>query len=271
MDTPLPPAPADDAPRDAAEEARLDAFAAELREAHAQPALSAELRGRLDREMDQALLAVPSRRDWRLTLERNPWMRAAAGLLLLAVIAAPVSAVWSLLTKPDREPVVLGFDPAVPESPRTEREDEVADMIQPPLEEDLPVFDQAALEALARSNRLALAGQAWAAQEEAGELGPTLRAKGARVAIDVPIDDDGTAWDRLGDLELWDAFLQQVARGRQVLPPEALFARVETLLAALPEEASVPAGLAAWHWVATGERLAGPSEGWPAAPYRPRD
>ncbi len=270
MNTPLPPASADDAPRDAAEEARLDAFAGELREAHAPPALSAELRARLDREMDQVLLTVPSRRDWRLTLERSPWMRAAAGLLLLAVIAAPVSAVWSLLTKPHREPVVLGFDPAIPELPRTEREDEIADMIQPPLEEDLPVFDQAALEALARSNRLAMAGQSWATDREEGGLDQALVARADR---QVAIEDVAVrrGWPETDARELWDAFLLHVAQGRRSLPPEALFARVETLLAAQPEGASVPAGLAAWHWVATGERLAVRAEGWPAAPFRPRD
>lgn len=270
MNTPLPPASADDAPRDAAEEARLDAFAAELREAHAQPVLSEELRGRLDRELDQALLAVPARRDWRLTLERSPWMRAAAGLLLLAVIAAPVSAVWSLLAKPDREPVVLGFDPAIPELPRTEREAEVADMIQPPLEEDLPVFDQAALEALARSNRLAMAGQSWATAKDEGGLDQALVTRADR---QVAIEEVAVrrVWAETDARELWDAFLLHVAQGRQNLPPEALFARVKTLLAAQSEEAPVPAGLAAWHWVATGERLAARAEGWPAAPYRPRD
>lgn len=264
----------------AQEQAELDAFAAELRRAHPEPVVSAawqeQLRQRLWSQSQHGLT------HWtlRLSMERSPWMRVAASLLLIAVVAAPVSAVLSLMASQEKEALTFGFDPAVPDMPdRHEASQDVAweghstegaiHGVSPPFGEDqAPAWSEAALLALGQSNRLALASQRWQSALQADSLESSLRARAfllqnraePRAALD---------WAVATEQDLWDAFLLRCAQGSLEVPEAAVFARAKTLQQELAPGALVPAGIAAWCWIAEGKRLAGPEQGWPRAPFRP--
>lgn len=264
----------------AEEQAQLDAFAQELREAHPEPLLLSGWQEQLHQRIWSQGQHGVAHWTLRLSMEKNPWMRVAASLLLIAVVAAPVSAVFSLMVGPKQEAFTLGFDPAIPDMPERHQEslEESLDLgsgadflhgVHPPLgEEQEFAWSPAALEALSRSNRLAIASQRWQAASQRGDLQVSLQARAKRLLANagtVPAMD----WSQASEQDLWDAFLKRCSRGSLYVPQDPVFARAQELRQTLADGAPVPAGIAAWIWVAEGTRLAGPEQGWTKAPFRP--
>jgi len=269
---------------DPQDQAALEAFAAELREAHAPEKLSASWHRGLESLLDEQAALGGQHWSWRLSLENSPWMRAAAALLLIAVVAAPVSAVLSLMAKAEPKPLQFGFDPATPDLSKEQAEAYEQGLgliegqdnlhgIRPPAEEgvEAPRWSAEAILALSRSNRLAVAAQRWQVAIASGLVEPALQARAMRSAAALVNQAEGRPnnWSTATASELHDAFLARISQGTLDLPPASLFARVEELRTALDPQAQVPAGLASWHWVATGDAARGPQEGWQKAPYRP--
>ncbi len=272
--------PQDSHPLSAQEQAQLDALAKELHDAHPEPKFSSGWQEKLHQRIwsqDQHGVA-----HWtlRLSMEKNPWMRVAASLLLIAVVAAPVSAVFSLMVGPKQEAFTLGFDPAIPDLPERHQESleespnlgdssESFHGVHPPFgEEQEFAWSPAALEALSRSNRLALASQRWQAASQRGDLQVSLEARAKRLLDRAELLPDAD-WDQASEQDLWNAFLQRCSTGSLDVPETALFVRAQELRQTLSDGAPVPAGVAAWIWVADGTRLAGPEQGWAKAPFRP--
>jgi len=264
----------------AEEQAQLDAFAQELRDAHPEPKLSSGWQEQLHQRIWSQDQHGVSHWTLRLSMEKNPWMRVAASLLLIAVVAAPVSAVFSLMVGPKQEAFTLGFDPAIPDLPERHQESLEADPhrgtdadslhgVHPPFgEEQEFAWSPAALEALSRSNRLALASQRWQASSQSGDVQASLQARAARLRDSVGAMPE-PRWSEASEQDLWDAFLLRCSQGSLAVPDATLFARVHALRQDLADGAPLPAGLAAWIWVADGSRNTGPDQGWARAPFRP--
>jgi len=264
----------------AEEQAQLDAFAKELHDAHPEPKLSSGWQEQLHQRMWSQGQHDVAHWTLRLSMEKSPWMRVAASLLLIAVVAAPVSAIFSLMVGPKQEAFTLGFDPAIPDLPERHQESLEANPnsgngtdaihgVRPPFgEEQEFAWSPGALEALSRSNRLALASQRWQVAAQQGALQGSLEARAKRLLDHAGAMPDGV-WTQASEQDLWDAFLQRCSQGSLDVPEAALFARAQELRKALADGAPVPAGVAAWIWVADGTRLAGPEQGWAKAPFRP--
>jgi hypothetical protein len=264
----------------AEEQAQLDAFAKELRDAHPEPKLSSGWQEKLHQRMWSQGQHDVAHWTLRLSMEKSPWMRVAASLLLIAVVAAPVSAIFSLMVGQKQEAFTLGFDPAIPDLPERHQDSLEANPnlgsgtdaihgVRPPFgEEQEFAWSPAALEALSRSNRLALASQRWLAASQNGDLFESLEARAQRLRDSAGAKPDGV-WSQASEQDLWDAFLLRCSQGSLDVPETALFARAQELRQTLSDGAPVPAGVAAWIWVADGTRLAGQEQGWAKAPFRP--
>ena len=223
----------------AEERAQLDALAEELRAACPQPPLSRSFLERLD-----ARLAQP----WtlRAAMDRNPVLRAAAGLLVLLMAGAPLAALIGLLPGWPGQRPELGFDvPALPpqvEEPAAEAKVPVV----PPYDGD-ELFTPEWRRELERANRMALAGASW---NDAG-LGEAA----------APTIED---WSRADAEALWQEFRHRCASGVSLPPSPALEARVRVLA----EEGGDPR-LGAWLWVLDGAPRAD-AQGWAGAPFLAR-
>ena len=94
-------------PTEFPDQPELDTLAEELRTACVVP----ELRAGFEEELQQILIPTWT---WKKALGRDPWMRLAAGLLVMSMAAAPVAAVVEWIFRTPQTSVVLGFEPWIP-------------------------------------------------------------------------------------------------------------------------------------------------------------
>jgi hypothetical protein len=222
----------------AAEQAELEALAAELRASVAPTPLSSGFAERLDLRLSRAWTL-------RAAMDRNPVLRVAAGLLVLVLAGAPLAALVGLLPGwPGRRPD-LGFDaPALPPAVETPVAQDVPPVV-PPFDSDDLLFTPEWRQALERANRMALAGASWAA------AGRTTSVAAAE-AVD---------WQAADAAVLAAEFERRCARGIALPPEPALEARVRELAA----QGGDPR-LAGWLWVLDGVRSRD-AAGWEGAPF----
>ncbi len=228
-------------PMDSEERLALEQLAQELREAHPHPALSTGF-------LEELSLRVQSKWSFRSAMKRNPVIRVAAGLLMISLVAAPVSAFVILLHKPKSAPQPLGFAP-VEELPQemlstSAQPSAPTQVIGPEDEFDLPgSWSQARLNALERANRLAQAGASW-------------RQQPSGVATHI---EDG----------LWKRFLEACAQGDNQVDVAWLESTLNELRALAQPSPAQQTALVAWNWVASGQQgtAALAPLAWDGAPF----
>lgn len=213
----------------------LLALGEELQQSLANAPLAADfaesLRGRLEE------------RPWELrtALRERPLLRAAAALLLVSTIAAPVSALILLLPNPEHTDPTITMEPPM----------QVPDVILEESRPELPVvppsvpgfegaFDADWQAAVARSNRTAVMQAQWfLAHPEADPA----QAAPAPALLD---------WSAASAHELVVEFERRALLGMTTPLPSSLLERIEHFLALAPDDELVPA-LRAWNWVLHGE------------------
>lgn len=224
----------------------LDQLAEDLHKAVEPAPLSEDFHDRLE---------IRLRKSWsfRSALDRNPLMRAAAGLLMISLIAAPVAALVTLFAPPVEAPPVLGFD-ALPEFSEAEREswqneggEGPAAIVGPEDEFDLPVvpMSEERMRALEQRNRLSQAGASLRALE----------------------GGQGQSSDE--DHMLWSLFLESCVEGPERSLDQGLRDQVSALAQRQDLDASAATALAAWRWVLEGVTTpqAEAPLAWEAAPF----
>lgn len=217
------------------EREELLALGAELRHCVAEAPLSSEfaesLRGRLEE------------RPWELrtALRERPLLRAAAALLVISTIAAPVSALVLLLPNSERKDPIITMEPPV----------QVPDVILEESRPEIPVippsvpgfegaFNADWQASVGRCNRMAVMQAQWFLAHS--EADPSTAAQ-APARLD---------WSNAETEDLVTEFERRALLGITTSLPSSLLERIESLLASTPEVEQVPA-LRAWNWILHGE------------------
>jgi hypothetical protein len=224
----------------------LDRLAAELRSAVPPVALSGDFHDQLSQRLTKSW-------SFRSAMDRNPLMRAAAGLLMISLIAAPVAALVTLLRPVEEAPPTLGFD-ALPEFTDQERtswksgeEGSGYAIVGPEDEFDLSQepWSSSRLRALEQVNRISLAGA-------------SLRATSGDQAS---VEGNHHA--------LWSLFLESCMSGTAIAPDDVLKKQIDMLAAGQIDEDSAKTARAAWHWVLTGATTSADQAplAWEGAPF----
>lgn len=227
---------------------QLDALAEELRQAWPHPSLS-------DGFVERCTAARTPVWSFSEALRRNGLIRAAAGLLLLTLGAAPVVAWVGLWPGGEEEPRTIlsqePFEAVQVDPPGSELGDAADQVASPPFDEfDIEPWGQARRRALEEQNRLASAAHQWR----------------SAAPSDLPVAADSEAG------QLWSAFVELCRQGSGLPLEAALRERVAAYLlqdfhqCASGEE---QAAWAAWHWLTSGEssRSDDPQRWWPTAPF----
>jgi len=273
--------PADRVPDD------LPEFARELRAVLPDPVCRPEFAARLA-GMEPASWSV------RISLQRNPVLRAAAFLLILTVSAVPVTALVQLLAWPRKTPPILHFEAPLPRSepqpdpgplyavaPRTP---------EPDLVEETWGKDWA--RAVEGENRRKQAVLSWQARfplapdrRPAAALPSDGLPAGARQGLEIRLGlrtaggvPRITDWKAASSPDLWGELQRRLARGESGVPRDSLAGRVQELWNRRTPGSR--AWLGGWMALLEGSEEAGllplPSAGgeawrvfWEAVPWRP--
>ena len=213
-----------------------------------------ELRA-LGEELQQHGAAVPVSADFaeslRGRLEERPWelrtalrerplLRAAAALLVVSTIGAPVSALV-LMLRPSPEPdPVLSWEQVLPPPEVVEEHRPELHVVPPQVPGFEQAFDADWEASLAQSNRTAVMQAQWyLAHADAAE----------RTASTAPALLD---WTQATEAQLIAEFERRALLGLTKPLPASLLERIEAQLALMPLADQAPA-VQAWHWILHGE------------------
>ena len=218
-----------------AEAEELLALGAELQQCAAEVPLSADfaesLRGRLEE------------RPWELraALRERPMLRAAAALLVVSTIAAPVSALVLLLPQPAPKGPMITMEPPVqvPDVILEEARPEIP-AIPPSVPGFADAFDADWQASVAQSNRTAVMQAQWFLAHPDADPSAAAPAPARLGWADATIE------------ELVAEFERRALLGITTPLPGSLLERIESFLASTPKAEQV-AALQAWNWVLHGE------------------
>lgn len=214
-------------PTEFADQPELDALAEELRAA----CVVTELKPGFEGELQQLLTPAWT---WKKALGRDPWMRLAAGLLVMSTVAAPVAAVMEWVFRSPKTSVVLGFEPWTPPL-EVDTEDGWDPGTVPPFisMEDGP-FGLSWQNAVELSNRMAKAVAQW---KQTHPLGGAFSSAPAFLV-----------WDKVGAKALEHELIRRCALGILDPPPAGLVSRVQKLA----NDGGHAEALKGWLWVLNG-------------------
>jgi len=214
-------------PTEFSDQSELDALAEELRIACVVPELSAGF----EEELQQILTPAWT---WKMALGRDPWMRLAAGLLVMSMAAAPVAAVVEWIFRTPQTSVVLGFEPWTPPLEVEAEEGWNLGTIPPSISMEDRAFGLSWQNAVEISNRMAKAEAQW---NETHLLGVAVSSAPAFLV-----------WDEVGAKALEHEFIRRCALGILDPPPAGLVSRVQKLA----KEGDDAEALKGWLWVLNG-------------------
>lgn len=194
-------------------------------------------------DFSQELHARLEERPWELrtALRERPLLRAAAALLMISTVAAPVSALVLLLRPVAEDRPALTFEPPVALPDFVEEFERPEDPTVPP---NIPgfeeLFDADWQAAVARSNRAAVMIAQW---HEAQQALPT---------DDASAQPARTDWADASRAELQAEFVRRARLGVTSALPASLVERLEAEFAAF-DLTELPAELRAFQWMLHGQ------------------
>jgi hypothetical protein len=206
----------------------LDALAVELRDACTNPVLSENFAEELRQRLTPA---------WTLkrALGRDPWMRMAAGLLVMSTLAAPVAAMMEWILQKSSAPVVFGFEPWTPPLEVDAEEGWDPGVVPPSISMEDGSFGLSWQNAVELSNRMAQAVTQW------NKMHPLAEAANPAPAFLI--------WDQVSADALQLEFTRRCTLGILNPPPVGLLSRFQDLT----RQGDHAEALAGWRWVLKGE------------------